>query len=174
MVVLDFEDYVQPKDLKAALVESGLWDRVRTLRGKEMRLVARRDADPGKGREPENPRRVVTVSEKHGDVYKWLPPTYSLFQETPYTFSAIKGFSCRPKRGGTDKPMFLINHWLRPNGPPDPTEAANVNSREGCCSTASAPARGPPATPERPRGRLHHDRRPVHDGERAQRGGRHV
>ena len=81
-----------------------------------------------KKKDPENPR-VITVSEKHGDVYKWLPPTYSLFQETPYTFSAIKDFSCRPKRGGTDKPMFLINHWLRPDGPPDPTEAAHVNSR---------------------------------------------
>ena len=30
VLVLDFEDYVQPKDIKAALIESGLWDRVRT------------------------------------------------------------------------------------------------------------------------------------------------
>ena len=26
--------------------------------------------------------------------------------------------------------MFLINHWLRPNGPPDPVEAGRVNSRK--------------------------------------------
>jgi hypothetical protein len=69
------------------------------------------------------------VSEKHGDVYKWLPPTYSLFQETPYTFSKITDFSCAPKRGKAGNPMLLINHWLRPNGPPDPSEAAKVNSR---------------------------------------------
>ena len=25
--------------------------------------------------------------------------------------------------------MFLVNHWLRPDGPPDPAEAAKVNSR---------------------------------------------
>jgi hypothetical protein len=25
--------------------------------------------------------------------------------------------------------MFLINHWLRPDGPPDPAEASRVNSR---------------------------------------------
>src|SRR5262249_21719783 len=36
LVVLDFEDYVQPKDLKAALVESGLWDRIRTVTPDEM------------------------------------------------------------------------------------------------------------------------------------------
>jgi hypothetical protein len=71
---------------------------------------------------------VITVSENHGDVYEWLPPTYSLFEETPYTFSAVKDFSCRPKRGGTDKSMFLLNHWLRPDGPPDPVEAGRVNS----------------------------------------------
>ena len=132
LVVLDFEDYVQPKDLKAALVESGLWDRVRTVTKREMTTSSLGEMlTPKKKRDAENPKRVITVSEKHGDVYKWLPPTYSLFEETPYTFASIKSFNCVPtKRGGTDKTMFLINHWLRPNGPPDPTEAAHVNSRK--------------------------------------------
>jgi hypothetical protein len=78
----------------------------------------------------ENPRRVITVSENHGDVYKWLPPTYSLFEETPYTFSRIEDFSCRPNRGGSGRSMFLVNHWLRPDGPPDPVEAGKVNSKK--------------------------------------------
>jgi hypothetical protein len=128
-VVLDFEDYVQPKDLKAALQESGLYDRIRTMTPSQVRdvpfgyLIARK-----KGK-TDNPRRVLTVSEKHGGVYKWLPATYSLFQETPYTFSTVARFSCAPKRGTAGNPMFLINHWLRPNGPPDPSAAADVNSR---------------------------------------------
>jgi hypothetical protein len=128
-VVLDFEDYVQPKDLKAALQESGLYDRVRTMTPSEIHAVPLGYLLAPKKGQRENPRRVLTVSEKHGDVYKWLPPTYSLFQETPYTFSKITDFSCAPKRGKAGNPMLLINHWLRPNGPPDPSEAAKVNSR---------------------------------------------
>src|SRR5207342_2944517 len=76
----------------------------------------------------ENLKRLIVVSEKHGQGQKWEVPAYSLFQETPYTFSSVKSFSCAPNRGGTNKPLFLINHWLRPDGPPDPTEANTVNS----------------------------------------------
>jgi len=128
-VVLDFEDYVQPKDLKAALQESGLYDRIRTMTPTEIHAVPLGYLLTPKKGQLENPRRVLTVSEKHGDVYRWLPPTYSLFQETPYTFSNISDFSCAPQRGKAGNPMFLINHWLRPDGPPDPSEAAKVNSR---------------------------------------------
>jgi hypothetical protein len=131
IVVLDFEDYVRPKDLKAALVDSGLWDRVRTVSPGELTNSSLGEMlSPDEKDDTENPRRVVTVSEKHGDVYRWLPPTNSLFEETPYTFAAIRAFSCKPNRGGTGKPMFLINHWLRPDGPPDPVEAGQVNARK--------------------------------------------
>ncbi len=128
-LVLDFEDYVQPRDLKAALRESGLYDRVRSMSPEEIHgvplgyLLA-----PPKGKR-ENPKRVVTVSEKHGGVAPWLPATYSLFRETPYTFARISDFDCAPKRGKESNPLFLVNHWLRPDGPPDPTEAARVNSQ---------------------------------------------
>lgn len=130
MVVLDFEDYVKPKDLKAALVESGLWDRVRTIGPDQIRSTALGALiSPTRRDQSENPRRVITVSEKHGGVRRWLPATYALFEETPYTFPTLTSFSCAPKRGKTGKTMFLVNHWLRPNGPPDPTKAAKVNSR---------------------------------------------
>jgi hypothetical protein len=129
MVVLDFEDYVRPEDLRGALVESGLWDRVRTVTPTELHTVPLGYLLAAPKGERENPRRVVTVSEKHGKRYAWLPATYSLFQETPFTFSRIGGFSCAPNRGGDGKSMFLVNHWLRPDGPPDPSEAAKVNSR---------------------------------------------
>jgi hypothetical protein len=128
-LVLDFEDYVQPKDLRAALQESGLYDRVRTMTPEEIHSVPLGYLLAAKKGQTENPRRVLTVSEKHGGVYKWLPATYSLFQETPYTFTSIKDFTCAPKRGTVGNPMFLINHWLRPDGPPDPGAAGTVNSR---------------------------------------------
>ena len=128
-LVLDFEDYVQPEDLKAALEESGLDDRVRTMSPAEIHAVPLGYLlAPPKG-ERENPRRVLTTSEKHGGEYRWLPATYSLFRETPYTYTRIADFDCRPERGKEANPLFLVNHWLRPDGPPDPAAAAKVNSQ---------------------------------------------
>ena len=65
--------------------------------------------------------------------------------------------------------MFLINHWLRPDGPPDPVEAGHVNSRKVLLDRFRTCAREPRAAPERARGRLHRDRRPLQDRQRAQR-----
>ena len=129
LVTLDFEDYVRPKDLRSALQESGLWDRVRTVTPTELHSVPLGYLLTPKPGDAENPRRVITTSEKHGGVFGWLPATYSLFQETPFTFAKVRDFSCEPNRGGAGNVMFLINHWLRPDGPPDPAEASHVNSR---------------------------------------------
>ncbi len=128
MVVLDFEDYVQPKDLRAALEASGLWSRVRTVTPGQIHTVPLGSLLARSKGQPENERRVITTSEKHGGVASWLPGTYSRFQETPFTFTSVKDFSCAPKRGMRENAMFLINHWLRPDGPPDPAAASRVNS----------------------------------------------
>jgi len=130
VVVLDLEDYVKPKDVKRVLQESGLWDRVYTLKPGQpipslLDLVTPKHPDT----ESEQPRRVILMSEKHGGQAKWLPGTYALSQETPFTYTAVNQFDCAPNRGKTAKPFFIINHWLRPNGPPDPVEAGKVNSR---------------------------------------------
>ena len=130
VVVLDFEDYVQPKDLKRAMQAAGVYDRVRTITPAETKTLTVSDLVTPKKGANEQRRRLITVSEKHGEVYKWLPPTYSIFQETPYTFPKISAFNCLPKRGAPTNPMFLINHWLRPDGPPDPSEAAHVNAEK--------------------------------------------
>ena len=70
------------------------------------------------------------MSEKHAGEAPWLLGAYDVSQETPYTFSSISQFSCKPNRGGDDKSFFIVNHWLRPDGPPDPVEAAKVNSKK--------------------------------------------
>ena len=128
VVVLDFEDYVKPQDMRAALDKAGLLDRVLTVTPAEMKTKRLLDiVSPKKGQD-EQPRRLIVVSEKHGGVYPWMPSTYSLFEETPYTFDTIKDFNCNPNRGKTGKSLFLINHWLRPDGPPDPNMASHVNS----------------------------------------------
>jgi hypothetical protein len=131
VVVLDLEDYVKPKDVKRVLQDAGLWDRVYTLKPGQpipslLDLVTPKHPDT----QNEQPRRVILMSEKHGGQTKWLPGTYAMAQETPFTYTAINQFDCAPNRGKTGKPFFIVNHWLRPNGPPDPVEAAKVNSRE--------------------------------------------
>jgi hypothetical protein len=128
VVILDLEDYVQPKDVKRALIDSGLWDRVYTLdRAKPMPSLLDLVV-PKRKKDPERQRRVILMSEKHPGGPKWLPGTYEISQETPFTFTAIDQFSCAPKRGKTGKPFFIVNHWLRPNGPPDPVQGGKVNS----------------------------------------------
>jgi hypothetical protein len=128
VVILDLEDYVRPKDVKAALVESGLWDRVYTLDPSEPMPSLLDLVKPKRTKDAEQPRRVILMSEKHPGRATWMPGTYALSQETPFTYTSIDQFSCAPKRGGTGKPFFVVNHWLRPNGPPDPVQAAKVNS----------------------------------------------
>jgi hypothetical protein len=131
VVILDFEDYVQPKDMRAALRDAGLLPRLRVLDRDKISSTTLLDiVQPTSKKAKENPRRLIAVAEKHGDPQSWLHPTYALYQETPYTFPKIDDFSCAPERGKADNPLFLVNHWLRPSGPPDPSEAAQVNSRK--------------------------------------------
>lgn len=134
VVVIDIEDYVQPKDLKQALIDNGLWDRVWKPSPKQVGWPSLYDmvATKTKAQEKvgERPRRLVVMSEKHPGVYPWLLGAYDVAQESPYTFTSTSQFNCNPNRGGTDKSFFILNHWLRPNGPPDPVAAAKVNSQK--------------------------------------------
>ena len=133
VVVIDVEDYVQPDDLKQALVDAGLWRRVWKPSPTQIgwptlqQMVTPR---PAAENPEENPRRLVVMSEKHPDASPWLLGAYSVAQESPFTFTSTSQFNCNPNRGGTDKSFFIVNHWLRPNGPPDPVEAAKVNSEK--------------------------------------------
>jgi len=131
VVVLDVEDYVKPKDLKRALVESGLWRRVWRRSPNQLGWPTLLDlVTPKNKNADENPRRVILMSEKHADVYPWLISTYDVAQETPFTFSSIADFNCLPKRGGTDKSFFIVNHSLDAGGLPDPVQADTINSRK--------------------------------------------
>jgi hypothetical protein len=131
VVVLDVEDYVQPKDLKRALVDAGLWHRVWKPNPKQFGWpTLLQMIDPKHEGDEENPQRLVMMSEKHGGQVPWLLGAYDVSQESPFTFSSISQFNCDPNRGGTDKSFFIVNHWLRPDGPPDPVAASKVNSRK--------------------------------------------
>ena len=134
VVVIDIEDYVQPKDLKQALIDNGLWDRVWKPNPKQIGWPSLYDmvATKTKAQEKvgERPRRLVVMSEKHPGVYPWLLGAYDVAQESPYTFTSTSQFNCNRTAAATDKAFFILNHWLRPNGPPDPVAAAKVNSQK--------------------------------------------
>jgi hypothetical protein len=127
VIMLDVEDYIRPADLKAALEEGGLWDRVYTVDpSKPLPTLAQMvTSAPG---QDENPRRLIVVSENNAHKVPWLTGAYDLMQETPFTFKSVGEFNCDQNRGSPDNPMFLLNHWLRESGPPDPVSAARVNS----------------------------------------------
>jgi hypothetical protein len=132
VVVVDIEDYVQPRDLKRALVDAGVWDRVWKPSPKqygwptlEQMITPKHEGDT------ENRRRLIVTSEKHAGEAPWLIGTYEISGETTYDVPASAAqFNCNPKRGGTDKSFLIINHWLKSSGPPDPTLANKTNSRK--------------------------------------------
>lgn len=129
VVILDLEDYVTPADINALLQQTQLIDRVWLPDPKATDLPYLADfIDPERNNGSENKRRLIVLSEKHGGEYPWLIPAYSLLEETPYTFKTIADFSCAPNRGGTGKPLFLLNHWLRTSGVPSPAKANGANS----------------------------------------------
>jgi hypothetical protein len=131
VVVLDVEDYVRPEDLKQALVDSGLWRRVYKPSPKRVGWPTLLDmVQPRTKGAEENPRRVIMMSEKHPADYPWLISAYEVSQETPFTFPSISQFNCQPKRGGTDKSFFIVNHWIQWNGLPDPGQATTINSKK--------------------------------------------
>jgi hypothetical protein len=132
VVVVDIEDYVQPKDLKQALVEGGVWDRVWRPSPKRIGWpTLEQMVEPKNKKDTENPRRLIVTSEKHAGEASWLLGTYDIAGETPYTVpTSPSKFTCDPKRGGTDKSLLIVNHWLKSDGPPDPVAANSTNSRK--------------------------------------------
>jgi hypothetical protein len=78
----------------------------------------------------ESRRDLVVLSENHGGEVPWMPAAYDVMEETPYEFASVAAFSCVPNRGGTGKPLFLLNHWIREPGHKPLDDAAIVNSRD--------------------------------------------
>jgi hypothetical protein len=130
VLVMDVEDYVQPKDLKRALIAGGLWDRVWTPSPTQFGWpTLEQMVTPKHANDTENPRRLIVTSEKHAGEAPWLIGTYDVAGETTYDVpTSTAKFDCNPKRGGTDKSFLIVNHWLKSNGPPDPGVAATTNS----------------------------------------------
>ncbi len=161
VVVIDVEDYVQPKDLKRALVDAGLWRRVWRPNPKQIGWPTLQQmvtpAKKAKDQE-ENPRRLIVMSEKHPDEQPWLLGAYSVAQESPFTFSSIKDFNCNaePRR---DRQVVLHRQPLAaPRRPSRPGRGGQGELAEGAHPTPAGLHRDPRAAPQRGGGRLHRHR----------------
>lgn len=140
MVIVN-EDYISPDDYAAAVRDSGLSRYVyrgRTDRFPTLRRMIRRG------------RRVLMLAEHDAGTVRWYHPAYQgILQETPYSFSttaeltdpAQLATSCRPNRGGTTAPLFLMNHWVLVNGVPSRAAAQVVNTRQAIVDRARACAK---------------------------------
>ena len=75
-------------------------------------------------------KRLWVMAEEKGDRTGWYRRAYDEMQETPFAFTSVKALesptSCRPNRGGTQPPLFLMNHWVEAY-PPRPRDADVVN-----------------------------------------------
>lgn len=127
VVVIVVEDAAPAATIKAAFEEAGL-----------AALASR--FQPGAGRPfptlgemIRSGKRLWVMAEDHGDPTGWYHQAYRVTQETPYSFKAPEQLqtdaSCRPSRGGTTPPLFLVNSWVE-TYPPNPRNADIVNDRD--------------------------------------------
>ena len=81
--------------------------------------------------------RLVVLAENRAGGAPWYQPVYErLTQETPFTFpraslltaKADRAASCKPNRGPSSAPLFLINHWVSTDPAPRPSDATRVNA----------------------------------------------
>ena len=111
VLVIVVEDYVKPKDVVAAVEDSGLVDYV--YKG------AITSSTPTLGDMVSSGHRVVLMAEQHGGAAPWYRSGYAdVLQETPYHFEDASQLtdpkklarSCKPNRGSDSNPLFLLNN----------------------------------------------------------------
>jgi hypothetical protein len=121
VVMLVIQDATSPADTAAAIEKAGLGRRVATLDPAKPLPTLRSLIESG--------HNLLVFAErglKGGPA--WYQPAYEhWFQETPYSFRKLSDFTCAPKRGPANAPLFLVNHWLTTD-PPKPATADKVNS----------------------------------------------
>jgi hypothetical protein len=123
------QDYVTPEDFVASVKGAGLEDLVYRGRTADPLPTLRDMID-------EN-QRVIFLAENRAGGASWYQPVYErITEETPYTFPKVSQLtkpselpaSCKPNRGPSEAPLFLINHWISTDPVPRPSDADKVNA----------------------------------------------
>ena len=110
VVVLILQDYLTGAETEKVFEQAGVLDRVWSLAVDEPMPLLRDLVESG--------RTLVVTSENHGGEVPWMPDVYAITEETPYDWPSLAAFTCQPARGGTGKPLFLVNHWISNNDSP--------------------------------------------------------
>jgi hypothetical protein len=133
VLVIVVEDYVKPEEIAAAAQRTGLLDYVYKGPVDGPLPTLEQMIDSG--------GRVLMLAENNdgGAAIPWYHAGYkALLQETPYSFhrpaqlidpAQLKA-SCVANRGPADAPLFLIHHWIDTSPAPQPSNAAEVNTRK--------------------------------------------
>ncbi|WP_327665641.1 hypothetical protein [Streptomyces sp. NBC_00498] len=122
VVTLIVQDAISAEDTRKAFHQAGL-----------DKLAHRPDADPAKpwptlGEMIDSGRRLVVFAEKADTPASWYRNFYRYGMETPFSFRSPDQMSCVPHRGGDDKRLFLLNHFITNNGG-SRIDAGEVNAR---------------------------------------------
>ena len=129
VVVINQDVGVSPTDIREAFDQAGLLDLVyRGPLGPFPTLRQMIDSD----------QRLVVMAENDAGNIPWYHLAYAqTLQETPFRFTSAAQLtdpaklaaSCRPHRGPSFAPLFLLNHWVDTTPTPRPSLAAIVNAR---------------------------------------------
>lgn len=119
VLVLIFQDEISAADAGQVVEAHGLVPYIYTHREGEPWPTLRQMIDAN--------QRLIIMAENEGPPPDWYTNAWEVTEETPYTFVFEEGFSCEPKRGGTGKPFFLLNHWIQRIAP-NRVDAAKVNA----------------------------------------------
>ena len=175
VVILDFEDYVQPKDLQQALDDAG--PRPPPAHARPGQAAHDDDARPRHSRSTRrtrtNPRRLIVVSEKHGGQEKFLPKTYSPVPGDAVHVHVDQRLQLQAEPGRHEQAAAARS--TTGSGPTvRPTRPRRARSTRRRCSTKRFKQCIDAAqeAAERDRGRLHRDRRPLPERQPVQRRGR--
>ncbi|WP_428950431.1 hypothetical protein [Streptomyces sp. cg35] len=122
VITLIVQDAITGRDTRQAVHEAGLDTLVHTP-----------DPDPAKpwptlGDMIDSGRRLVVFAERADGPAPWYRNFYRYGMETPFAFRAPDEMSCAPHRGGDDKRLFLLNHFITIDGG-SRLDAGTVNTR---------------------------------------------
>ncbi|MFE2866931.1 hypothetical protein [Embleya sp. NPDC059259] len=82
-------------------------------------------------------KRLVVFAERGSGPAPWYRNFYEYGMETPFAFASPAEMSCEPNRGGTDKRLFLLNHFITNRGG-SRLDAGRVNARQYVLDRAHA------------------------------------
>jgi len=119
VIVLIIQDGITPEDTARAFEESGL-----------IYYVYSHDPDkpwPTLAEMIDHNERVVVFAERAGPPPDWYHHFWDYAQETVFNYRSAEAFNCAPNRGSSDRPLFLLNHWVSRRAP-SRVDAVQVNA----------------------------------------------